>query len=218
MANRWRHNGNSDRLYLGGGSSKITADGKCCHEIKTLVSWNKSYDQPRQHIKKQRDHFDDKVPYSWNYGCFCSHVQMWELDHKEEWLPKNWCFWTVVLEKTLESPLDCKEIQPVHSEEISPECPSEGLMLKQNLQYFGHLMRIADSLGRSWCWERFRPGGDGNNRERETVGWHHWLNGHEFEQTLEHSEGQGSLACCSPWGHKELDTTERLNWTEQGVN
>ena len=71
---------------------------------------------------------------------------MWELDYEESWVPKNWCFWTVVLEKTLESPLDCKEIQPVHSKEISPGCSWEGLMLKLKLQYFGHLMRIADSL------------------------------------------------------------------------
>ena len=71
---------------------------------------------------------------------------MWELDYKEGWAPKNWCFWTVVLEKTLESPLDCKEIQPVHPKEISPGCSLVGLMLKLKLQYFGHLMRRADSL------------------------------------------------------------------------
>ena len=75
---------------------------------------------------------------------FQSHVWMWELDHKGSWAPKNWCFWTVVLEKTLESPLDCKEIQPVHPKEISPEYSLEGLMLKLKLQYFGHLMRRTD--------------------------------------------------------------------------
>ena len=79
-----------------------------------LAPWKKSYDQPRQHIKKQRRHFADKSLYSQSYGFSSSHVWMWELDHKESWALKNWCFWTVVLEKTLESPLDCKEIQPVH--------------------------------------------------------------------------------------------------------
>ena len=79
-----------------------------------LAPWKKSYDQPRQHIKKQRQYFANKGPSNQSYGFSSSHVWMWELDYKESWEPKNWCFWTVVLEKTLESPLDCKEIQPVH--------------------------------------------------------------------------------------------------------
>ena len=99
-------------IFLG---SKITADGDCSHEIKkTLVPWKKSYDQPRQHIKKRRCYFADSSQSSQSYGFSSSHVWMWELDHKEGWTPKNWCFWTVVLEKDLESPLDCKEIKPVH--------------------------------------------------------------------------------------------------------
>ena len=81
--------------------------------LRTSTPWKKSYDQPRQHIKKQRHYFAQKGPYSQSYGFSSSHVQMWELDHNESWGLKNWCFWTVVLEKTLESPLDCKEIQPV---------------------------------------------------------------------------------------------------------
>ena len=80
-----------------------------------LAPWKKSYDQPRQHIKKQRHYFANKGPSSQSYGFFSSHVRMWELDHKESWVLKNWCFWTLALEKTLESPLDCKEIQPVNS-------------------------------------------------------------------------------------------------------
>ena len=96
------------------GGSKITADGNCSHEIKTLTPWKRSYDQPRQHIKKQRHYFANKSPSSQSYGFNSSHVWMWELDYKESWVPENWCFLTVVLEKTLESPLDCKEIQPVH--------------------------------------------------------------------------------------------------------
>ena len=85
---------------------KITAVGDCCHEIKMLAPWKKGYDQPRQHFKKQRHYFANKRPSSQNYGFSSSHVWMWELDYKESWELKNWCFWTVVLEKTLESPLD----------------------------------------------------------------------------------------------------------------
>ena len=102
----------ADFIFLG---SKITADGDCSQEIKRRVTpWKESYDQPRQHIKKQRQYFANKGPSSQGYGFSSSHVWMWELDCKESWAPKNWCFWTVVLEETLESPLDCKEIQPVH--------------------------------------------------------------------------------------------------------
>ena len=100
--------------------SKITADGDCSHEIKTLSPWKKRYDQPRQHIKKQS-------PSSQSYGFSNSHVWMWELDHKEGWAPKNWCFWTVVLEKTFESLLDCKEIKQSILEEINPDYSLEGL-------------------------------------------------------------------------------------------
>ena len=91
-----------------------------------LAAWKKSYDQPRQHIKKQRHYFADKGPSSESYCSSSSHVWMWELGYKEGWVPKNWCFWTVVLEKTLESPLDCKEIQPSILKEISPEYLLEG--------------------------------------------------------------------------------------------
>ena len=107
MANRWRNNGNSESLHFLG----LQNHCRCSHEI---APWKKSYDQPRQHIKKLRHYFADKGPHSQSYGFSSSDVWMWELDHKEGWAPKNWCFWTVVLEKTLESPLDCKEIQPVN--------------------------------------------------------------------------------------------------------
>ena len=85
-----------------------------------LAPWKKSYDQPRQHIKKHRHYFADKGPSSESFGSSSSHVWMWQLDYKESWVTKNWCFWTVVLEKTLESPLDCKEIQPVHPKGDQP--------------------------------------------------------------------------------------------------
>ena len=110
MANRCRNGGNSDTLYFLGLQTH-------CRwwlqpwNLNTLAPWKKSYDQPRQHIKKQRHYFANKGPSSQSYAFSSSHVWTWEL---ESWAPKNWCFWTVVLEKTLESPLDCKEIQPVH--------------------------------------------------------------------------------------------------------
>ena len=113
-------------------------------KLKDVFSWKKGYDKPRQHIKKQRHHFVDKGPSSQSYGFSSSHVQMWELDHKEGWVPKKWCFWTVVLEKTLESPLDSKDIKPVNPKENQPWIPLEGLMLK--FQYFGHLMQRTNSL------------------------------------------------------------------------
>ena len=110
MANRWGNSGNRERFYFGG--SKIMADGDCSHEIKnTCAPRKKSYDKPRQHLKKQRHYFANKGPYSQSYGFSSSLVWMSELDYKEGWVPKNWCFWTVVLEMTLESPLDNKEIK-----------------------------------------------------------------------------------------------------------
>ena len=110
-----------------------------------LALWKKSYDKPRQHIKK-RHHFTNKGPWSQSYGFSSSHVRMWELDHKEGWVLKNWCFWTVVLEKTLENPLDYKEIKPVNPKGNQSWIFMEKLMLKLKLQNFGHLMWRTDSL------------------------------------------------------------------------
>ena len=110
-----------------------------------LTPWKESYDQPRQHIKKQRHYFANKGLSSQGYGFSSGQVWMWELDSKEGWVPNNWCFWTVVLEKTLESPLDCKETNQSILKEISPGCSLEGLMLNLKLQYFGHLMWRPDS-------------------------------------------------------------------------
>ena len=113
-----------------------------------LAPWKKSYDKPKQHIKKQRHHFANKVMvcHSQSYGFSSSHVWMSELDHKESWAPKNWSFWIVMLEKTLVSPLDSKEIKQSILKEINSEYSLEGLMLKLKLQYFGHPMGRADSL------------------------------------------------------------------------
>ena len=112
----WQTNGEkmeivTDFTFLG---SEITVDGDCNHEIETLAPWKKSYDQPRKHIKKQKHYFADKGPYSQSYGFSSSHVQMWELDCREGWVLKNWHFRTAVLEKTLKSPLDSKDIIPVN--------------------------------------------------------------------------------------------------------
>ena len=113
MANRGRNNGNSRRLYFGGLQNHCRWWPHLWNQ-KTLTSWKKGYNETRQHIKKQRYYFANKDRSSQDYGFSSSHVWMWELDYKESWVPKNWCFWTVVLEKTLESPLDWKECQPVH--------------------------------------------------------------------------------------------------------
>ena len=145
MANRWGNSGNGDRLYFGGECSKITADGDCSHEIKRHLLLGRKVMTNLDSILKSRD-ITNKGPYSQSYGFSSSHVWIWELDYKESWAPKNRCFWTVVLEKTLESPLDCKEIQPVHPKGISPEYSLEGLMLKLKLHYFGHLMQRTDSF------------------------------------------------------------------------
>ena len=134
----------------------------------TLAPWKKSYDQARQHIKKQRHYFANKGPSSQSYGFSSSHVWMWKLDHKESWVPKDLCFWTVVLEKTLESALDCKEIQPVNTKGNQS---LEGLMLKLKLQYFGHLMWRTESLEKTLML--------GKIEGRRRTGWQRmrWLDG-----------------------------------------
>ena len=158
--------------------------------------------------KKQRHYFANKGLSSQSYGFSSSHVWMWESEYKESWAPRNWCFWTVVLEKTLESPLDCKEIQPV--KEISPEYSLERLILKLKLQYFGHLMWRADSLEKTLLLGKFE------GRRRRGRQRMRWLDGitdrHEFEQAPGIGYGQGSLACCSSPPLKESDSTERLKW------
>ena len=135
-----------------------------------LAPWKKSYDKTRQHIKKQRHYFGSKGPSSQGYGFSSGHIWMWELDYKESWAPKNWCFWTVVFEKTLQSSLDYRKVQPVSTKGNQSEDSLEGLMLKLNLQHFGHLMRRADSLGeKPLCWERLRAKGEGGDRGLEDI-------------------------------------------------
>ena len=136
-----------------------------------LAPWKESYDKPRQHIKKQRHYFANKGLSSQSYGFSSSHVWMWVLDYKASWVLKNWCIWTVVLENTLESSLDSKEIKPVNLKEVSPEYSLEGLMLKLKLQYFGHLMRRADLLEKTLML--------GKVEHRRRRGWQRmrWLDG-----------------------------------------
>ena len=142
------NNGNSCRLFF------LGLQNHCRWWLqswnwKILTPWKKSCDQPRQHIQNHRHYFANRGLSSQGYGFSSCHVWMWELDYKESWEPKNWCLWTVVPEKTLESPSDCKEIRPVILKEISPEYSLEGLMLKLKLQYSGHLMQWTDSLDKT---------------------------------------------------------------------
>ena len=205
MANRWGNSGNSKRLYF------LGLQNHCRWWLqpwnsKTLAPWKKSYDQPRQHIKKQRHYFANKGLSSQIYGFSSSHVWMWELDHKESWAPKNWCFGTVVLEKTLESPLDCKEIQTVH-----PKGNQSWVFIRTDAKAETPILWPPDV--KNWLigkdsdagkdWRREEKG----TTEDEMVGWHH------------RPDGQGGLACCDSGGCKELDVTEWANWTEQfGIN
>ena len=167
-----------------------------------------------QHIKKQRHYFANKDLSSQGYGFSSGHVWMWELDHKESWAPKNWCFWIGVLEKTLVSPLDCKEIQPVHPKGnqswifIGRTDAEAETTITWPPDVKSWLLRKDPDAGKDWRQEEM-----GTTKD-EMVGWHHWLNGHEFELALGIGDGQGSLACCSSWGRKESATTEWLNWTE----
>ena len=177
-----------------------------------LTPWKKSYDQPKQHIKKQSHYLSTKV-HLVKAMVFLVVIYGF-LTYKESWVLKNWCFWTVVLEKILDSPLDCKEIQPVHPKgnqfwifiqrtDVEAETPILWLPDAKN-------WLLGKDLNAEKDWRREEKG----MTEDEVVGWHHQLNAHEFEQAHGVGGGQGSLACCSPWHYKESDTTERLNWIE----
>ena len=165
-----------------------------------LTSWAKSYDQSRQHIKKQRCYFANKDPSTQGYGFSSSYVWMWELDYKESGVQRIdafalWC-WRILLRV----PWNARRSNQSILKEISPEYSLGGLMLKLMLQYFGHLpdaknwlLGKARNAGKDWKQEEKRTTKD------EMVGWHHLLNGHEFEQALGVGDGQWGLVCCSPW-------------------
>ena len=188
---------------------KITADGDFSQKLKDACSLKKSCDKPRQSIKKQRHYVANKGPSSQTYGFSSSHVWMWELDNKVEHQRIDafelWCW-----RRLLRVPWTARRSNPSILKVISPEYSLEGLMLKLKLQYFGHLMQRSDSSektlmqGKDWRQEK-------GTTEDEMVEWHHWL--HECEQAPGIGDGQGSLQCCSPWGHKESDTLfQRVNW------
>ena len=162
-------------------------------------------------VLKSRDITLPTKVYSQSYGFSSSHIWMWELDYKEGWALKNWCFQTAVLKTTLESPLDSKEIKPVNPKGNQPwifigrtDAEAETPVLWPP-DMKSQLIRKDPDAGKDWRQE------EKETTEDEMVGWHHWLNGHEFEQALGVGEGQGSLMCCSPWDCKESDVTEQLN-------
>ena len=178
-----------------------------------LTPWKESYDQPRQHIQKQRHYFANKGLSSQGYGFSSSHVWVWELDCEESWASKNWCFWTVVLEKTFERPLDCKEIQPVHSKGDQPwdffgrnDAEAETLVLWPPHAKSWLIGKDSDA-GRDWGRrKRGRPRMSCLDGITDSMDVSEWTPGDGDEQ--------GGLVCCDSWGRKESDRTERLNWTE----
>ena len=190
----------TDLIFLG---SKITAVGDCSHEVKSCLLLGRKAMTKLDNILKSRD-----ITLPTKVKGMVFPVVMWELDYKESWALKNWCFWTVVLEKTLESPLDCKEINPKEN---------------QSWIFTGRTDAEAETPilwppdAKSWLIRKDPDAGKDRRQaekgitEDEMVGWHHWLDGHEFEQAPGVGDGQGSLACCSPWGLKESDMIEWLN-------
>ena len=183
---------------------------------KTIASWQENYGKPRRCVKKQRHHSADKGPYGQSDGFSSSHIQTWELDLKEGRALKNWCIWTLVLEKTLESPLDCKEIKPVNPKGKQPwiligrtDAEAEAPILWPP-DVKSWLIGKDTDVGKDW-----RQGEKGAT-EDEVIGWHHRLNGHELGQTPGNNEGQGGLACCSPWGRR-VNMTEWLNWLTENT-
>ena len=174
------------------------SDGDCSHEFKRCLLLGRKVMTNLDSILKNRHHFADKCPYIQSYGFSSSHVWMWELDHKESWVPKNWWFWTVVLEKTLESPLDLKEMKPLNPKGNQPwlfiertDAEAEAPILWPPDAKSWLIWKDPDTW-KDWGQEEKGTTGD------EMVGWHHHLDGHEFEQTLDDSERQRRLMCCSP--------------------
>ena len=202
--------GFSRQEYWSGVPLPSLADGDYSYEIKQCLLLGRKA-MITKCVKNQRQHFANKGPSSQSYGFSRSYVWLYELELKEGWVLENWYFWIMVLEKTLESPLDCKEIKPVNPKgnqswifigrtDAEAEAP---IIWPPNANI--RLTRKDPDAGNDWGKE------EKGATEDEMVGWHHRLNGHEIEQTLGDSGGQGSLACCSSWGHKESDMTKQLN-------
>ena len=212
MANRWGKNGNGDRLYFLG--LQITAYGDCSHEINRCLLLGRKAMTNLENILKIRDiilqtkvHLVKPMVFPVvMYGC-----ESWTIKRAEHW--RIGAF-ELMLEKTLESPLDCKEIQPGHPKgnqswifigKINTEAEAP-IIWPPDVK--NQLIGKVPDAGKDWRQE------EKGTIEDDMVGWHHWLNGHKFEQTPGIGDGQGSLACYSPWGRKESDTTEWLDWTE----
>ena len=157
-------------LFVGGGGAKITVDGTAAMKLKDTCSLEQKLWKTWEHIKKQRHYVADKGLSSQSYVFSSSHVWMWELDYKESWSQKNWCFWTVVLEKTLESPLDCKEIQSVHPKGDQSRMHWKDWCWSWNSNNLVTCCEELTHLKRPWCWERLKAGGEGDDR-----GWDGWM-------------------------------------------
>ena len=181
-----------------------------------LTPWKESYDQPREHIQKQRPYFANKGPSTQGYGFSSVHVWMWELDCEESWAQKNWCFWTVVLEKTLESPLDCKEIQPVHSKGDQSWVFIGRTDAEAEIQYFGHLMWRVDSVEKTLMLGKIEC-----RRRRDDRGWDGWISSLTQWTWVCVSSGnlwwagktgmlQSMGSQCNP---TQLSNWTKLNWT-----
>ena len=208
MANRWGH---SDTLHFG---PQNPCRWWLPQEIKRLLLLWKTFDQPRQYIIKKIHYFTNKAPSSQSCGFSSSHVWMWELDYKESWTPENWCFWTLVLKKNFESPLDCKEIQRVHPKgnqfwifggrtDAEAETP---ILWPPDVK--SCLIWKDPDAGKDWRWE------EKGSTEDEMVGWHHQLNGHEFEKTHGSWWWTGRSGLLQPMGSQRVghDWGTELNW------
>ena len=196
------------------GGSKITADGDRSHEIKRLLLLEKKVITNLESILKSRDiTLPTKVRV---VKDMVFPVVMYAYDSRTNKKAEHiridafelWCW-----RRLLRVPWTARRSNQSMLKEISPGCSLEGLMLKLKLQNFGHWCEELTHLKRPWCWERLRAGGEGDTKDG-MVGWHHWLNGHEFGWTPGVGDGQGGLACCDSWDHKESDMTEPLNWKE----
>ena len=211
MGKQWKQ-----RQILFLGAPKLLQMVTAVMKLKDACSLEKSYDQPRQHIIKQRNYFANKDMSGQGYGFSNSPVWMWALDYKESWVPNYWCFWTVVLEKTLESPLDWKKIQPVN--------PNGD----QSWVFIGRTDTEAETPilwqphMKSWLiWKDSDAGRDWGQKEKGTTGWDGWIASPTRWTWVWVNSGSwwwtGRPVCCSSWGHKESDRTEWLNWTEPNV-
>ena len=200
MANRWGNNGNSETLFSWAPKSLQVATAAM--KLRHLLLGRKTMTNLVTILKSRDITLPTKVQLVKAMFFSNSHVWMWELDHKKGWVPKNWCFWTVVLEKTLESPLDCKEIKPVNPKANQPwiyigrtDAATEASIL-WSPDAKSHLIRKDPDSRKDWRQEE-----KGTQKTRR----HHWFNGHEFEQALGVGDGQGSMSCCGPRGRVGQD-------------